>query len=31
MLKQGSGHFIQITASTAEFASSRAPAIIARC
>ncbi len=29
MLKQGSGHLIQITASTAEFASSRAPAIIA--
>ena len=29
MLKQGGGHLIQITASTAEFASSRAPAIIA--
>jgi NAD(P)-dependent dehydrogenase (short-subunit alcohol dehydrogenase family) len=29
MLKQGSGHLVQITASTAEFASSRAPAIIA--
>ncbi|QSN63109.1 MULTISPECIES: SDR family NAD(P)-dependent oxidoreductase [unclassified Caballeronia] len=29
MLKQGSGHVIQITASTAEFASSRSPAFIA--
>jgi NAD(P)-dependent dehydrogenase (short-subunit alcohol dehydrogenase family) len=29
MLKQGSGHVVQITASTAEFASSRSPAIIA--
>ncbi len=29
MLKQGSGHVVQITASTAEFASSRSPAFIA--
>jgi len=29
MLKQGSGHLVQITASTAEFASSRGPAFIA--
>ena len=29
MLKQGSGHVVQITASTAEFASSLSPAIIA--
>jgi len=29
MLKQGSGHIVQITASTAEFASSRSPAFIA--
>jgi len=29
MLKQGSGHLVQITASTAEFASSRGPALIA--
>lgn len=29
MLKQGSGHIIQITGSTAEFASSRAPAFLA--
>jgi NAD(P)-dependent dehydrogenase (short-subunit alcohol dehydrogenase family) len=29
MLKQGSGHLVQITASTAEFASSRSPAILA--
>ncbi|MHB9835095.1 SDR family NAD(P)-dependent oxidoreductase [Paraburkholderia terrae] len=29
MLKQGNGHVIQITASTAEFASSRSPAFIA--
>lgn len=29
MLEQGSGHVIQITASTAEFASSRSPAFIA--
>lgn len=29
MLKQGAGHVVQITASTAEFASSRSPAFIA--
>ncbi|WP_250475226.1 SDR family oxidoreductase [Caballeronia sp. GAFFF1] len=29
MLKQGSGHVVQITASTAEFASSRSPAFLA--
>lgn len=29
MLRQGSGHIVQITASTAEFASSRSPAFIA--
>ena len=29
MLEQGSGHVVQITASTAEFASSRSPALIA--
>jgi len=29
MLEQGSGHIVQITASTAEFASSRSPAMIA--
>jgi NAD(P)-dependent dehydrogenase (short-subunit alcohol dehydrogenase family) len=29
MLEQGSGHIVQITASTAEFASSRSPAFIA--
>ncbi|GAB5101089.1 SDR family oxidoreductase [Caballeronia sp. HLA56] len=29
MLKQGSGHVVQITASTAEFASSRSPAFVA--
>ncbi|OTP79749.1 3-oxoacyl-[acyl-carrier protein] reductase [Caballeronia sordidicola] len=29
MLDQGSGHVVQITASTAEFASSRSPALIA--
>jgi len=29
MLEQGSGHVVQITASTAEFASSRSPAFIA--
>jgi NAD(P)-dependent dehydrogenase (short-subunit alcohol dehydrogenase family) len=29
MLKQGTGHIVQITASTAEFASSRGPAFIA--
>jgi NAD(P)-dependent dehydrogenase (short-subunit alcohol dehydrogenase family) len=29
MLEQGSGHLVQITASTAEFASSRSPAFIA--
>ena len=29
MLEQGSGHLVQITASTAEFASSRSPAVVA--
>ncbi len=29
MLAQGSGHIVQITASTAEFASSHAPAVLA--